>query len=277
MEGYEKRGYLNSDFRLFHLTDTKRQDFEYHYHEFDKIIIFIQGNVTYKIEGRTYQLQPYDIVLVSHSDIHKPIIDPEVKYERIIVYLSPGFINSYKTEEYDLSICFQKAKEQSSDVLRIHAPQKSSLYKSISDLEYACTHDGYAKDLYCKVVFLQFIIQLNRAALTGRVDYLPSDSSDHRIQTIMSYISNHLTEDLSIDSIAAGCYISRYHLMRIFKEATGYTLGAYITEKRLILAKDKIANGATVLEACMDSGFRNYSTFSRAYKKYFQNTASSTD
>ena len=46
MTGYEKRGYLNSDFRLFHLTDTKKQDFEYHYHDFDKIIIFIRGRVT---------------------------------------------------------------------------------------------------------------------------------------------------------------------------------------------------------------------------------------
>ena len=54
MTGYEKRGYLNSDFRLFHLTDTKKQDFEYHYHDFDKIIIFIRGRVTYRIEGQAY-------------------------------------------------------------------------------------------------------------------------------------------------------------------------------------------------------------------------------
>lgn len=78
MTGYEKRGYLNSDFRLFHLTDTKKQDFEYHYHDFDKIIIFIRGRVTYRIEGQAYELQPYDIVLVSHNDIHRPDIDPSV-------------------------------------------------------------------------------------------------------------------------------------------------------------------------------------------------------
>ena len=91
MDSYEKRGYLNSDFRLFHLIDTKKQDFEYHYHDFDKIIIFIRGNVTYKIEGCTYKLEPYDIILVGHNDIHKPDIDPTVPYERIIVYLSPAF------------------------------------------------------------------------------------------------------------------------------------------------------------------------------------------
>ena len=36
-----KRGYLNEDFRYFHLKDNKNMEFELHYHDFDKIIIFI--------------------------------------------------------------------------------------------------------------------------------------------------------------------------------------------------------------------------------------------
>lgn len=276
MDNYEKRGYLNSDFRLFHLIDTKRQDFEYHYHDFDKIIIFIQGNVTYRIEGCTYKLDPYDIILVSQNDIHKPDIDPSVPYERIIVYLSPGFLRAYRSESYDLSTCFQKSKELHSHVLRIHSMEKSSLYRTLYNLEYACTHDGYARDLYCQVVFLEFMIQLNRASLTNRVTYLPPATGDRRILDIMEYISSHLTEEMTVDAIAEACYISRYHLMHLFKEETGYTLFDYITEKRLALARELLKTGRTVTEVCFGCGFKNYSTFSRAYKKHFHISPSET-
>ncbi|MEY8356050.1 AraC family transcriptional regulator [Lachnospiraceae bacterium 54-53] len=276
MDNYEKRGYLNSDFRLFHLIDTKRQDFEYHYHEFDKIIIFIQGNVTYRIEGCAYRLEPYDIILVSHNDIHKPDIDPSVPYERIIVYLSPGFLHAYRSDTYDLSTCFRKSKELRSHVLRIHSMEKSSLYRTLSDLEYACTHDGYARDLYCQVVFLQFMIQLNRASLTNRVQYLPPATGDPRILDIMDYINSRLTEEMTVDAIARACYISRYHLMHLFKEETGYTLFDYITEKRLALARELLKTGKSVTEVCFGCGFKNYSTFSRAYKKHFHTSPSET-
>ncbi|WP_077611577.1 helix-turn-helix domain-containing protein [Clostridium sp. Marseille-P2415] len=276
MDNYEKRGYLNSDFRLFHLVDTKRQDFEYHYHEFDKIIIFIRGAVTYRIEGCNYKLEPYDIILVSHNDIHKPDVDPSVPYERIIVYLSPGFLHAYRSDSYDLSACFQKSKELHSHVLRIHSMEKSSLYRTLSDLEYACTHDGYAKDLYCQVVFLEFMIQLNRASVTNRVKYLPPATGDRRILSIMDYINSHLTEDMTVDTIAEACYISRYHLMHLFKEETGYTLFDYITEKRLALARDLLKTGISVTEVCFGCGFKNYSTFSRAYKKQFHASPSET-
>ena len=54
MEQYAKRGYLNSEFRLFHLTDRETHEVEYHYHDFDKITIFIKGKVTYMVEGKSY-------------------------------------------------------------------------------------------------------------------------------------------------------------------------------------------------------------------------------
>ena len=41
-----KRGYLNEDFRLFHLKDSRAQKLEYHYHEFDKLILLLGGKVT---------------------------------------------------------------------------------------------------------------------------------------------------------------------------------------------------------------------------------------
>ena len=63
MENYEKTGYLQNDFRIFHLNDMKKMEFSYHYHDFDKIVLFLSGDVTYSIEGRKYELKPMILFL----------------------------------------------------------------------------------------------------------------------------------------------------------------------------------------------------------------------
>ena len=55
LEG-DKRGYLLENFRLFRLKDTSTRTLEYHYHEFDKLILLLGGKVTYMVEGVTYFL-----------------------------------------------------------------------------------------------------------------------------------------------------------------------------------------------------------------------------
>ena len=78
-----KRGYLNEEYRLFHLRDSRALALDYHYHEFDKVVFQIGGRVTYHIEGKSYPLQPMDVLLVSRGLIHLPVAEPGQVYERI--------------------------------------------------------------------------------------------------------------------------------------------------------------------------------------------------
>ena len=269
MDQYSKKGYLNSEFRLFHLTDQETQEVDYHYHDFDKITIFIKGSVTYTIEGKSYELRPYDIVLVRHGDIHRLTVDNSKVYERIIVYISPNFMNAYKTDSYDLSCCFQKALQEESNVLRIPSLEKSSLFRSITRLEQSFADDGYAADLYRQVLFLEFMVHLNRAARKNRLEFIDTDNCNAKIVDILRYINDHLTGDLGIDTLAGKFYISKYYMMRRFKQETGYTLGQYISQKRLLFAKELISSGVPASQVCFDCGFRDYSTFPRACRKSF--------
>ncbi|MGN0423068.1 MAG: AraC family transcriptional regulator [Lachnospiraceae bacterium] len=276
MGQYIKKGYLNSEFRLFHLTDQETREVKYHYHDFDKITIFIKGHVTYTIEGKSYELSPYDIVLVRHNDIHRLVIDNSQIYERIIVYISPNFMNAYKTDSYDLSYCFQKAEEEHSNVLRIPSLKNSSLFQSITRLEKSFSDDGYASDLYRQVLFLEFMIHLNRAARKNRLEFIDTDNCNTKILDILQYINENLNHDLNIDTLSDHFYISKYYMMRLFKQETGYTLGHYISQKRLLLAKELILTGVSGTQACFDCGFKDYSTFSRAYKKFFHESPRET-
>lgn len=276
METYAKKGYLNSEFKLFHLTDRETKEIEYHYHDFDKITIFLSGNVTYMIEGKSYDLQPYDIVLVKHNDIHRLTVDNSTVYDRIIVYISPNFMKAYQTSSYDLNSCFQKAAEEQSNVLRIPSFEKNALFRSISQLEKSFSDTGYANELYRQVLFLEFMIHLNRATQKNSLEFLDTADYNEKIVDIIRYISEHLSEELSIDHLAQKFYISKYHMMRQFKQETGYTIGNYISSKRLLLAKELILNHTPVMQACFDCGYKDYSTFSRAYRQLFHESPRDT-
>lgn len=269
MDTYEKRGYLNSEFRIFHLSDTDSKEFAFHYHDFDKIIIFIRGDVDYIIEGKSYRLNPYDIVLVHHNDIHKPVIRSHAPYERIVVYISPNFIEAYKNDDYDLSYCFQKARQEHTGVLRIQSLEKSTLLKISKRLEHSFEDMEYASSLYRQILFIEFMIHLNRAALGNSVDYLDTGRCNQKIVNILKYINENLTEDIHVEELASQFFISKYYMMRLFKNETGLTIGSYVNQKRLLLARELILEGHPITDCCYQSGFKDYSTFSRAYKKQF--------
>ena len=119
------QGYLKEEFRFFHLKDLGKGPYEYHHHDFLKILILINGNVSYSIEGRSYRLMPWDMVLVDRGQIHRPEPDPSCPYERLILYLSPAFLEAHKHADSDLALCFHTAStvlDLSACFLLIQAP-----------------------------------------------------------------------------------------------------------------------------------------------------------
>ena len=195
-------------------------------------------------------------------------------YERIIIYISPEFIEMYQEEQVNLDQCFLNAEQKNSNVLRIPSFQKSRLYSICAELEQSLPSRLFANTLYQKVLFLEFMIHLNRAAIQNKSHYyIETHYSNTKILAVIAYINSNLTTDITIDFLASHFYISKYHLMHTFKEETGYTIGSYLATKRLLYARSLIENGMSVTEACYQSGYRNYSTFYRAYKKLFQQSA----
>lgn len=92
----QKTGYLSGNLKLFHLVDKRRWICPYHYHDFDKITLLFQGHVSYDVEGTAYDLKPYDIVVIPAGKIHRPTIMDDAPYERIIAYISPAYLKTYR-------------------------------------------------------------------------------------------------------------------------------------------------------------------------------------
>ncbi|MBO5917524.1 MAG: helix-turn-helix domain-containing protein [Oscillospiraceae bacterium] len=267
---YHKKGYLHEEFRLFHLRDAGVEEMEHHYHEFDKIVLFLSGTASYIIEGRSYFLQPWDVLLVSHHLIHKPVIDPDAPYERVVIYLDPGFLRVQSSPDGDLSACFRLARKRQFALMRPDGAQQKVLEGLLSRLEGALEDEGFGGQLLARTCFLQLLVHLNRAMVRDRTDRDAGVSRlDPKVERTLSYINEHLADDLSVDTLARYSYTSKYHFMRRFKQCTGLCVHQYITQKRLLAAAQLLRSGASAQSACTRCGFQDYSAFQRAFRRQF--------
>lgn len=269
MENYEKAGYLKEPFRVFHLRDNVSGEMSLHYHDFDKIIVFWGGKVNYMIEGCYYELKPGDIVLVGHGQIHRPVIDNQVPYERSILYISTEYLRRYLTQEYDPSLCFARAASEKSYVLRLPEAVRAEAERTLLRLERCSAGKQYGYELEMQLLFLTFMLEINRIVEGGQGfrEISPEAVFNQKIVEILNYIGEHLTGEISVDGLADRFYVSKYHLMRTFKKETGYTIHRYITEKRMILAKEKLLSGSPAVKVSEECGYSDYSTFLRAFSQ----------
>lgn len=271
MEEYEKKGYLLQDFRVFRLKDAVMKEIPFHYHDFHKIILFLQGKGDYIIEGKSYPLKPRDIIFVSAGEIHRPIISPSAAYERIVIYMAPEFLDRHSRGEDSLSTCFLQAQNGSS-VMHVTPGKSHDLLYHMERLERNVNGKGFANELYAELLFIEFMILLNRALLDHEIQEFHEAEYNPKIQKLLQFINDHLFEDLSIDVLAGKAYMSKHYMMRRFKAETGYSIHQYITSKRLLHARSLLAEGLPATQICYDCGFHDYSAFSRAFKEMFQMT-----
>ncbi|HWQ58967.1 MAG TPA: AraC family transcriptional regulator [Clostridia bacterium] len=264
---YEKRGYLLEDFRLFHLRDPEGPKVGYHYHEFHKLVFLLSGAGTYVVEGRRYVLRPGDIVLVGRGAVHKPEIGGGSAYERVIVYISPEFVRAHSTDDCNLEACFSV---NVGSILRPEKAELEQLTRLIRELERELNAQAYGGKLMCRALFLRLMVELGRNQ--RRESFLPLapvEPGDGKMLDILTYLNDHLAEDMSIDALAKRFYVSKYHMMRRFRKETGFSIHGYVSDKRLLLARDLIARGESATDACYRCGYKSYSSFLRAYVKLF--------
>ena len=85
----------------------------------------------------------------------------------------------------------------------------------------------------------------------------------------LEIIERRINEKITIESIAADIYISKFHYMRLFREIVGDSVMEYITKRRLSLAaKAIIETDISILDIALNYGYDSRDGFSRSFKAF---------
>ena len=270
MVEYEKRGYLLENFRLFHLQSPGGANVDYHYHEFCKLLLLVSGRGGYVVDGQRYLLHPGDAVLIGSRSAHRPELEEDTAYERIIIYISPDFLQKSSTADCDLNELFSSRR---TPVLRLKEAERKKVFAMAAALEKELSGDGFGREILCTGALLRLLVEIGRAQQqAGAQNPGPVTPDDPRVVEWMGYLDRHFSEDLNMDTLAEQFFISKFHMMRLFRAETGFTIHTYLLQRRLLAARQLIERGMLATEACYRCGFRSYSSFTRAYSKHFGTT-----
>ena len=266
---FSRKGYLDEDYHYFHLKDSSGQEHSFHFHEFNKVVLLLSGRVDYIVENTTYPLLPWSVLLVPHHAIHKAVIDVSEPYERIILYLDSDFLDRVLPNA-GLMACFEAADRSGQYILLPDARQREELTALLRSFEAAMDDTLRGAGAMRDTLIMQFFILLNRIRPAGEpAAETRSPRMDPKIRDTLAHISENLSGDLSVDTLAARVFLSRYYFMRLFKAQTGDTVHAYIRQKRLLHAARLIREGMPAAQAASACGFHDYSVFNRAFRSSF--------
>ncbi len=270
-QDFTTRQYMvTPDYEFFHYKDKTTTEVEYHNHDFYEIYFFISGKVTYVIEGKSYKLEPGDILLITNNQLHKPIIAPTDFYQRIVLWVNPAFLEKHSDAKTNLSMCFEAWADKKYNLLRPYPEVRTHMMHIVSKFESACNSISFGNNILKEIYLLELLIYLNKSFIETFEKNIEIDiTHNEKIDNIIEYINQNLDKELTLDLLSSIFYLSKYHLLREFKKYTGYTIHKYIQQKRLMLAKSLLKKGLQVTQVCEKCGYQDYANFIRSFKKSF--------
>jgi AraC-like DNA-binding protein len=256
---------------VFHHKDAGGVDVALHCHEFYEVYLFLQGDVTYLVDGQQYKLLPGDVITLPPNVSHRPIFHSSATYERVVIWVTGGYLSELGSGATDLSRCFYDREAEQSYLVPADARESLQIRNLALSLFNSYQDDGaWGQDLMCSGLVTLILLNIHQAfhggedaSTHGRVENNPV------VNAALRYIKDHLTERVALEDVAGGAFASKYHLAHEFKKAMGLSVYQYILNQRLLLARGMIARGLPVVEVYAASGFRSYANFFKAFKDMF--------
>ena len=249
------------DFATSHM---KSDTFQVHYHSCYEIYYFIEGDADYVVEGREYHLTPRSLILLSPYVFHGVRVNSMADYVRCSIHFSPESIIAER--RVLLLSSFPGNKKSGPGEVFYEKTEEYGLYAYFEHLIWSQKQPDALSSAYYSMFLEALLAEISLMCRTLRPS-TPDSSASGTITEIIRYLNEHLTEPVTLDDLSSRFFISKYYMNRAFKKATGTTVMDYLIYKRVVMARQLMLNGFTASDAANETGFGDYSTFYRAYKK----------
>ena len=259
---------LDTDFSLSHSVDDSYVMDSLHFHDVLEIYFAKTGGLKYFVNNRVYPVEQNDLFVFNHLDLHRIDVPQGVRYERYILTFSRKYIHGYSTDNTDLLKCFLEREPSFSHKLHLSEEEARAYLLLFERAKAHRDHAGYGEDVYQKLCLAEILIFVNRLYRSADgSSAMHSDAEYLKIKPVINYINDHLDEKIRLDTLAKEFYINKYHLCKIFKSATGFTINEYMIYRRIIRASELLRKGEAVTRVAELTGFQIDSHFITTFKK----------
>ena len=222
--------------------------------------------VEYLVGPDRYKLQKGDIVLIPPGISHRPIMPESLTepYVRDVLWVNTEFLASLERIFPRTSVSGQHR----SALIRTAGTR----WEFLSDLFQAGVQEEEQKKPGWEAVVLgnslKILAYLDRACADRNTGFLKAETPE-LCDKLTAYIEKHYADHITVNDLAHKFYISESSISHQFKQKMGVSIYHYVTQRRLISAKNLITEGLSLDHVAVQVGFSDYSTFYRAFKQEY--------
>lgn len=235
----------------------------YHWHRSIEVNYLMECDVEIYINGKEYIASDDFLLIVNSGDIHQVRSISPKKEKAISLIISYDFLKERFSQIDDFEFSLENGAEKV-DEMKGMLKELYELFEEKRDPFYLWKGNALIYQIiYC--LFSYFGVRKRKEISLSR-----TEKYRERFKKIIEYINEHYKEDLSQDTVAKFCGVSREHLARNFKKYMGTTFKEYLDSIRLHYAYMALLNtDYSILEIALDSGFGSEKALARCFSKQY--------
>ena len=235
-----------------------------HYHDFYELIVYLGKSGTFVAGEDEYPLQYGDIVPVDMFRPHMLIPDPTESFESFSAQVDPELLIAFSTPTANLLDIFRQSGG-GNPICHVEADTFQK-YRHLMD-EYRAVRLEKGQEILVKAIIHQLLAYAYNDCVTGRYSSGAASQQLLIVTKLIHYIDRHLSERLSLETLAEEVNYSTYYISHIFKNMTHRSISNYILEKRVEKVTALLRSGMGAHKAAESAGFNSYSHFYRSFRR----------
>lgn len=235
-----------------------RACYEAHSHDEFSFGIIEQGRSEYKNRNRHHPIQVGDVVTINPADVHSCNPTGETWSYSML------FANTLRMGEIQRDILNDKVRGYSQDYtpFRHDVERNPHIQSRFITLFNALVSD--TSPLQAQVAFYDFV----EACFWQReTTNIPDTAKEANVLRVRDKMLDELTQLHQLDDLANEAGMSRYQLIRAFRQSFGLPPHAYLMDEKIKRAKVLLREGLEIADVAMTLGFSDQAHFQRHFKK----------
>ncbi|MHC8320668.1 helix-turn-helix transcriptional regulator [Pseudomonas sp. GB2N2] len=243
------------------IADGREVCYTRHAHEHFSIGAITAGRSTYIHEHATSEVSTGTVVLMNPGDVHacNPIDDQPWSY--LMLYLETRWLTDLQHQlGFSDDLAFRRFDVTHND--------DAELFIGLKDL-YAVLIDGEHDVLRKHSAAVEFFTDVQQRLNPGDQ---PLREPNFKLERAADFIRDNCTQLLKLEDICAAAQLSPSYLIRAFKQHYGMTPHAFLVNRRIQFAQERLRSGSLIADVALEAGFADQAHFQRVFKLHLAAT-----
>ncbi len=244
-----------------------------HWHDDLEIIVIKNGTGIVSVDMKSEIVHAEDIILIRPGQIHSisQFEDHAMEYENILFGKELLYSKTSDSRTTKYFEPFFKLRYELDWLYSTKCDYHFALMASINSIDELCSSKPAYYELALKSRLFDFFYIL--FSCQNAPTQTSPNRSIEKIKEIITFVSTHYQEAVTVDDISEYIGFSTSHFMKFFKLHMQMTFTEYLNDYRLSIAERLLlTTDLSVLSIATEVGFNNLSYFNRLFKKQFDCT-----